>query len=59
MMRQNWIDKGDDVAVSRQCVLAGVARAMWPPEPTCMNSAGFKLRTGFAALAARLRVFLA
>ena len=32
-------------------VLGGVLRAMlWPPEPTCMNSAGLKLRTGFAAL---------
>ena len=27
MMRQDWIDKGCDVAVSRQCVLAGVSRA--------------------------------
>jgi putative transposase len=27
MMRQDWIDKGDDVAVSRQCVLVGVSRA--------------------------------
>jgi len=27
MMRQNWIDKTDDVAVSRQCALAGVSRA--------------------------------
>jgi putative transposase len=26
-MRQDWIDKGDDVAVSRQCVLVGVSRA--------------------------------
>lgn len=27
MMRQDWVDKGDAVAVSRQCVLAGVSRA--------------------------------
>lgn len=27
MMRQDWIDKGDAVAVSRQCVLTGVSRA--------------------------------
>lgn len=27
MMRQDWIDKGDEVAVRRQCALAGVARA--------------------------------
>lgn len=27
MMRQNWIDKTDDVAVSRQCALAGLSRA--------------------------------
>lgn len=27
MMRQAWIDKGDAVAVARQCVLAGVSRA--------------------------------
>ena len=25
-------------------------RLVWPPEPTCMNSAGLKLRMGFAAL---------
>jgi len=25
---------------------------VWPPEPTCMNSAGLKLRMGFAALIA-------
>jgi len=27
MMRQNWIDKEDDVAVSRQCILSGTSRA--------------------------------
>jgi hypothetical protein len=27
MMRQTWIDKKDSIAVSRQCVLAGVSRA--------------------------------
>ena len=27
MMRQDWIDRGRDVAVSRQCVLVGVSRA--------------------------------
>ena len=27
MMRQTWIDKEDAVALSRQCVLAGVSRA--------------------------------
>ena len=27
MMRQTWIDKKDDIAVSRQCDLAGVSRA--------------------------------
>jgi putative transposase len=27
MIRQAWIDKGDAVAVVRQCVLAGVSRA--------------------------------
>jgi putative transposase len=27
MMHQDWIDKESDVAVSRQCVLAGIARA--------------------------------
>ena len=27
MMRQTWIDKGDAVALTRQCVLAGVSRA--------------------------------
>lgn len=27
-MRQTWIDKKDDIAVSRRCVRAGVSRAM-------------------------------
>ncbi len=27
MMRQNWIDKEGDVAVSRQCILSGTSRA--------------------------------
>ncbi len=28
MMRQDWIDKEDDVAVSRQCILSGTSRAI-------------------------------
>ena len=36
-----------------------IGRRMWPPERTCMNSAGMKLRMDFPAHAPGLWAFLA